>query len=384
MSTGLRGPQNGRISFSRRCASSGIGCHVEPALGGHVGHQRADAARHRQQPEPATLRRRCRQRTGVGDVEEFVDAARAVHAVLPEQPVVDLIRPGQRGGVRRRRLRTGFRAADLHDDDALAVVARQFQRGDQPGLVGGGLDVADDDLGALVLREMADAVREVDIALVAGGDPQVQAQAALADQRQAIAAESTALADQADAAWHQPEARGAGREGAQDAALHIDHAHAVGADDAHAGAARERADAELPFGPLTADLGKARTEHHRSADALGGAVLERGQHRRRRHRDDGQVDRPRHRRHGGKRRQALDHGRLRVDGVERPVEAAALQEVERPSADLGGVGRCTVDRDGTRVEQRAQRCTRGLGGAAHARLQWIDMPPSAPMSWPVT
>jgi hypothetical protein len=52
--------------------------------------------------------------------------------------------------------------------------------------------------------------------------------------------------------------------------------------------------------------------------------------------------------------QAVELGRLEVDRVDGPGEAAGHQRVQHAMADAGGIARGADDRDGGTFEQRAQ------------------------------
>lgn len=91
------------------------------------------------------------------------------------------------------------------------------------------------------------------------------------------------------------------------------------------------------------------------------AVFERGEHRWRRHRDDGQVHRIGHCGHRGVGGQTLDLRRLGIDRIQWAVKAAFFQKVERATADLARVGRSTVDGNRARINKGA-RDGLALGG----------------------
>ncbi|MNW06466.1 hypothetical protein D3C71_2028820 [compost metagenome] len=68
-------------------------------------------------------------------------------------------------------LRAGLGAADLGDDDRLASLARGGQRAAQLVAVAAAFHVRHDDSRVVVAGQPFDAVRHIDIGLVAGADP---------------------------------------------------------------------------------------------------------------------------------------------------------------------------------------------------------------------
>src|SRR3546814_299915 len=166
-------------------------------------------------------------------VDQLLRRPRPMDVVALEQGVVDLIRAGQRGGVRRGRLGADGRAADLLDDDRLSPQEGEFQRRLQLRAVLAAFEIAGDDGGLLVLGEEGDAVGDIDVALVAGGDPVAEAQALFAAEHEAVRAESAALADDADASRLWLAMADARREGAVDMGAGAEVAEAVRAEEPH-------------------------------------------------------------------------------------------------------------------------------------------------------
>src|SRR5437868_3363674 len=80
--------------------------------------------------------------------------------------------------------------------------------------------------------------------------------------------------------------------------------------------------------------GAARGEQHHAFHARRDGVVERAVDQRRRHREDGQVHRLADGAQARKGRQLLDALGVRVDRVERAVEAEAALVVDRDAADL--------------------------------------------------
>jgi hypothetical protein len=133
--------------------------------------------------------------------------------------------------------------------------------------------------------------------------------------------------------------RRAGREGEVEPAPGTDPAQAVRSDQPQRGLGEPRSQLGFPSPALVPRLAEARADHHRGGDAPGDALLERIQHGRRRHSDDGQIDRLRHVEDRGHRRQPL-HDRAR--GVDRddPTGIAAGPEIrQHAAAHFRGIAR---------------------------------------------
>src|SRR6185437_16358727 len=124
-----------------------------------------------------------------------------------------------------------------------------------------------------------------EVGLVAGADDRAEGEAYGAAAVVEGEAHAAALRDDADAARARLKPRLAGldldrrAEGRGDMRHVVVEALGVGAADAQAGAPRQRRDLLLQAGLRAALLGKARGDDDGMADAGGGAILERRQHR---------------------------------------------------------------------------------------------------------
>ncbi|CUI33553.1 Uncharacterised protein [Achromobacter xylosoxidans] len=301
-----------------------------------VGHQRAGPARRRQdgdtaprQPAPAHQRRR--------NIEQIGKRLRADDAGFLEQRVIHGVGPRQRAGVRRRGLRARLGTAYLESHDRLAGPDRLARRGAKRGGVADGLDIERNHPGRRIIGQRADEIRQVQVDFVAGGDQLGKSDAAGGGARQQRAQNPPALRYQPDPAADQLIRRqgAAGRQ--RDAVGQVDQPDRVRPQDPHrAGGVAQFA---LPPRALLAGLriaagqddGGARADPGQFTDGLLGA-LRAEQH-------DGHVGRFRQRPYIGVAAQALDLGRLRVDGIDAPVKAMLAQIGDRPARRLGRIGR---------------------------------------------
>jgi len=178
----------------------GQGRHIKAAILGLVGHQHPDAARDGHQTQPVAFHQRTGFRTGIGDIEHFIDRSGTVNAVLTESRVIDRIRTRQGCRVRLRGLRADRAAPDLHHDHRLALRPRKLQRLDEPVAIRRAFEIAHDHAGIVILRAIGHGIGEIDIAGIARRCPEVDTQPAHPHQRHAIRPEGAALADDRHAA----------------------------------------------------------------------------------------------------------------------------------------------------------------------------------------
>ena len=231
------------------------------------------------------------------------------------------------------------------------------------------LEVRDDDLGVLVPRRAGDAVRHVHVALVAGRAPQAQVEPPVAEQQGGVRAERTRLADEGDVAGGELDLVERAHERAEEPEPGVHHPHAVRADDAHVGVARDRLDPLLEQLAVRAALREAGAHHHAGAAA---AVVGGPHH-------VGRVLRRHHHEHevggGGKvlqgrdRLVSLHRLRPRAHRVHRPRESAVAHVAEDPPPYLVRVAGGADHRDRARTNERAQGVGIGCGVGIEARSE---------------
>ena len=156
---------------------------VRPLLFSRVRHQDAGATGHRHDRE-AARRRQPAAGAGVGDLDQILGSSRTLDAELAQGSIVNGVAAGQRGGVRGRRRSADRRAADLHCDDRLAVLAGARHGIGKQRAVLDRLDIAGDRLGVGVVGHERDPVGDRDLGLVAGAHPHPDLDAAARRQGQ--------------------------------------------------------------------------------------------------------------------------------------------------------------------------------------------------------
>ena len=228
------------------------------------------------------------------------------------------------------------------------------ERAPQPVAIAAALDVGHDDPCVRVVRHPLDDIGHLHVDLVAGRRPHRQSDAALARERVGVGAERAALAHQADRARARETDAGRRAEGCIDVLAHIHDAQAVRADQPQPAGSCLGGQPRLRGLALGTDLGVARGEQHRRLRAGGDRVVDRSRHQRLGDREHREVHRLADR---GQRRvcgQPLDLGGLRVDRHDAPGVAAAQQQIDRDTADLGERGRGPDDGDRAGGEQRIE------------------------------
>ena len=303
---------------------------------------------------------------GVGDVEHLVRVARAVDAELAERRLVDRVGAGERCRVGLHRPGSNLGHADLLEDHGLAAGAGRPQRSQQGIPIGDPLGVRHDDRDVVLLRQPAEHLGHRDVDLVAGRHPVADVDVALAREQRQVASVGAALTDERDAARCREAVLERRAEGGEGAELGVVDAKAVGADDAHAGPGRDRAEAVLLAAAVGAHLREAGAEDQGGPHASRRACLHRLHHAGRRHGDDRQVRRFRHVGDAAERRQPLDLGMPRIDGIDPAAVAGGAQVANRAPADARGVARSADHGDGRRAQQGVEGVALG-GGGRHRR-----------------
>ncbi|MNL26312.1 hypothetical protein D3C87_1478290 [compost metagenome] len=160
-----------------------------------VGYQHARAARDGHDRQFGTQGRGVVQQQARG-VHHFREAAHAQRAVLPQARVIERVVAGQGACVRRGRGGSRAGAARLDGDHRLAGPCRALQRCAEGGGSTDVLDVQTDHAGAGIGHQVVDGFGGVHVALIAGGDPLAQADAAAQHDVHPIRAQRAALADE--------------------------------------------------------------------------------------------------------------------------------------------------------------------------------------------
>ena len=186
----------------------------------------------------AALGRGARQQLRYG--QELVQVVDLDGAELPEHRAIDGGRARHRGGMRLGRAHAGLGAADLQHHHGLAALARQLQGGGQAAAVLHAFHQQRDHADPGIGRHVGDEIGNLQVDLVAGGEPQPHA-VAMGQALQQVAAQPSALRGQADAAAVQVVLEG-GREGHADAVAHVHEAGAVRSVDVQAGVAAQLCD----------------------------------------------------------------------------------------------------------------------------------------------
>ena len=305
-------------------------------------------------------------RRGKADIEEFLDALRAIDAVLAKERVEHRIRAGERRGVRSRGGGARHRAADLDGDHALALAPCGLQRLDEGLTVPAALEVKQDHLGRSVFRQKAHAFGDVDVELVAGGDAVAEGEPELARQVVAQPAEGTALARQSDATGALLGEREGGMEARHHAFGEIDDAEAVRAEHPHSRAPRQSRDLELRGGSRRINLREPRGEHDGGAHAGFGAIGKRRKAQLLGDGDDRGVDLFADRPDAGKYLQPLNGIRPRIDRINLSAEAGAQHELDGQASKLRRIAGGPDDSDAARAEQGIEHRGSALQGQVTA------------------
>ena len=336
------------------------GRDLQPVAYRVVRHLHADPAGDGLQADPAALGIAA-VLAGIGDIDQFFRRAGPVDAVLPEQGVVDRVAAGEAGSVAGSRPGADIGRAYLHENDRLARIPRLAQRLPQPGGVADPFGIDDDDFDTGRFGVEIDHFADIDVAFVAGRHPVIGADAALLRHQQDMGAVGAALADDAGRPRRPVDHGRRVGEGAEPGFVEGEDAEAVRPDDTHAAVPRDLRDGLLRPLAVRALLGEAGGEDDGGLHARLGAIAQRIDGNRRRHGDQGAIDRLWHvadRRKGG---EALDGLAPRVDRVDPPAIAHRLHRVDRPAADARRrIGR-TDHRHGFRAQDRQQGSGSGPG-----------------------
>ena len=256
-----------------------------------------------------------------GDVEQVGEGLRPDDTDLLEERVVHPVGTGQRAGVRHRRLGARLGATDLERHDRLAVARRLQRRGAKLGRIAHRLDVERDDLGRVVVGEVVDEIRQLEVDLVARRDELRQSDPARRGTRQERAEDAAALRDDADPAHGKViHLERTGRR-QHDAVGEVHQADRVRAEDAHrAGGLDELL---LAARAVLAGFGVAAGQHDRRGGTAGGQVAHRQVRAFRAEQDDAHVRGSGQRCHVLVAGEIADAIHLRVDRIDRPRRSRA-------------------------------------------------------------
>ena len=284
-------------------------------------------------------------------IDDVLNVLHLDDARLPEGGLVERHRAAQVRRVRGRGLLSLVRVAHLPHENGFPGGHRPLAHLDQAPCVLQPLDVAHDHLGLGLANVVVDDIQRRHADLVAGRHHLPERQPPL--QRGEIhhrKTESAALRD------HAHRARGVMRvedrtEPRVDVVGNVDHALAVGPDDADVELLRDRHELALKGHALSAHFGESRAEYDHVRHALLSALAQHLGNARRVHQDQDQVGRLGHL---GKRRVAAQPCDLlvaRIDRIELALIAMRLEKPERLAADgieiLGGAD----DGNGARIEK---------------------------------
>ncbi len=267
-------------------------------------------------------------------------------AGMAEGGAIGLVRPGERAGVRHRRLCALRPGGHLVDDQRLAAFGRERRRVQDAPRFGRALEGAGDGGAARVFGEVGDVVGHIDVAGIARGQHVADGGAA----RHALGerhAERARLADDADRPSPGRGDRGDGHERRPRLQCRVDKADGVRPDDAQAGGARDGGQPLLLGAALRlAGLGVAGGEDDGAADAGSGGLAHDRLHRLARCGDHRAVDRRADRGQGGMAGAVADPFIARVHRVHRPGEIDEVRKHPLPEragarggADHGDAGR---------------------------------------------
>ena len=307
--------------------------HGQPGLFHRVRGNRARAAGVGDDQHPVALGGRL-QGQGRGRVEQGVEGVGAADAGPLESRAVGRVFADEHAGVVGRGPGAGGGGAGLEDDHRLAAAGR-LGRLDEPVAIADVLQVADDHPGVLVLGQGLEHVHLGDVRLVADGNGLGHAQFAFVGDVHHGRAQCAGLGEDGHAArlGDAPRERGVHADGG------VDHAQAVGAEQAHPAALADGDQLVLQGPPLGTGLLEARGHDHHGPGLLGHRVTGRGRDHLRRHGDHHQVDRVRVVGQLFVNRQTEQFTARGIDRNNRSLEATLHQVAEREIADLAnGLG----------------------------------------------
>ena len=200
-------------SLSRSCASAGS-CGIERPSDSAASEIRTPSAAADRDDAQRVARGIDPARRGLRDVEQLLRRLRAHHAELREHRVRHRVVTRDGSGVRLRRFAPERAAADLHHHDRFARLPGRLQSGKEAVRFVDALGISGDHVGIGIFRHPADHVAERHVGLVAGGDANRRAHAAVARLGVKMRAVRAGLARDTDAA------------GAREAALEARREHA--------------------------------------------------------------------------------------------------------------------------------------------------------------
>ncbi len=197
-----------------------------------VGRHDRGTARDRHHRHAARLGRWCFRQEG-GCLHQRFEILHHHRAGALESGEIGSGLAGERTGMRHRRRRTCLPGAELVDDQRLVGAVRYLGGLDEAQRFGHAFEDAGDGAAARVIREEGDAIRDVHIRRIAGGQQVADGNAAHHRLREREA-QRARLADQAQRMWQRRFHRRRDHEGHAGPGAEIQHADAVRAHDAHA------------------------------------------------------------------------------------------------------------------------------------------------------
>lgn len=278
-----------------------------------------------------------------GRREQFVDVGHAQHARAAEGGAVNVVRAGERAGVRGRRARRAFAAPRLDDDDGLHARGRPRRRHERLR-VGDRLDVHEDRARRGVDREPVQQIVEIDVGHVADGHEPGKADVAFGGEGEQRNGDRARLRDHGEIALGRT-MRGEARV---EARARRQHAEAIRPDHAHARSRGDLLEARAQrFWPVTGVRG--------DDDGRGDAET-RGFFRQRddmlaRRRDDDEIGRRGQVADARGARHPVDLRMARVDEMDAAAKAALPQVPEHGGAKAAGPRAGAHERYGARLKQ---------------------------------
>lgn len=345
-----------------------LGGHVGDETGGGADHldaaksQRIDdhrgaaagGADHRHSRRAGALggaRGRPRPHQQRRDFQQRLEQLHAHDAVFAKKRIAGGVRSGQRSGVRHRQLRAHLGAAELEHRDRLARPVGGTRRIGQCRRITQRLEEQQDDVGLRIVDQQPGDLAHRQVALVAHRDHAREPESAGLASREDRAQHRAALGHER----HPPGRERVAGQGRVDRQGHlardIDHADAVGPQQAHAqfaGPCHQRLLHRLAF---RARFGEAVAVHRDHRDTLAGAAFEGRQHALGGHHDQRVIDGTGDGLDAREGRLAQDLSATWIDRVERSAVTMLAQIDLRAGGVLGGVGRGADQGDRARLEQ---------------------------------